>query len=74
MKAPWRIEDKTVLCSAEPFLIIRPEPLLRHTVSRCDQTVIGKVCFASFGLNRSQNGSHGKERSAHDEVQDLSKF
>jgi len=44
------------------------EPLLRHAVSRCNQTVIGKVRFASFGLNRSQNGSHGKERSAHDEA------
>ena len=44
------------------------EPLLCHAISRCDQTVIGKVRFASFGLNRSQNGSHGKERSTQDEA------
>lgn len=47
------------------------EPLLRHAVSRCDQTVIGELRFASFGLNRSRNGSHGQEGSMQDEARDV---
>ena len=46
------------------------EPLLRHAVSRYDQTVIGKVHFASFDLNRSLNSSYGEERSTQDEAED----
>jgi len=47
------------------------EPLLCHAMSRCNETVIGKVRFASFGLNRSRNGSHGEEGSMQDEAEDV---
>lgn len=47
------------------------EPLLCHAMSRCNETVIGKVRFASFGLNRSRNGSHGEEGSMQDEAKDV---
>lgn len=47
------------------------EPLLCHAMSRCNKTVIGKVRFASFGLNRSRNGLHGKEGSMQDEAKDV---
>jgi transposase len=47
------------------------EPLLYRAVSRCDQTMIGEARLASFGLNRSRNGSHGEGRSALDKAKDV---
>ncbi|MBF0505168.1 MAG: transposase, partial [Candidatus Omnitrophica bacterium] len=47
------------------------EPLLCHAMSRCDQTMIGEVRFASFGLNRSRNGLHGEEGSVQDKAEDV---
>jgi len=47
------------------------EPLLCHAMLRCDQTMIGEVRFASFGLNRSRNGLHGEEGSMQDKAEDV---
>jgi transposase len=47
------------------------EPLLCHAMSRCNETAIGKVRFASFGLDRSRNGSHGEEGSMQDKAKDV---
>ena len=47
------------------------EPLLDRAMSSCNETVKGRLRFASFGFGRRQNGSYGKERSIHDEAKDV---
>jgi hypothetical protein len=47
------------------------EPLLRQAMSRCEKTMNGKLRFASFGLNRSQNGSLDEERVALNDSKDV---
>jgi len=47
------------------------EPLLRHAVSRLNQTASGKLRFASFGLSRRQSGSHVKDESVYVKAADV---
>ena len=47
------------------------EPLLERAVSRLEQSVNGKACLSSFGLNQRQNRSHAKERSPSVEAVDV---